>query len=139
MMNKGLSRFIEAQETVYGQALSEIQHGRKQSHWMWFIFPQIQGLGFSETSKHFAIRDSEEASAFLKDPILGSRLVNICNELLKLKTNDAHLIFGSPDDIKLKSSMTLFASLPETNPVFHQMLEKFFQGEPDKKTLELIR
>ena len=138
-MNKDLSRFTEAQEKVYADALSEIQRGRKQSHWMWFIFPQIQGLGFSVTSKHFSIRDREEASDFLKDPVLGSRLVNICNELLKLKTNDAHTIFGSPDDIKLKSSMTLFASLTETNPVFHKVLEKFFQGEPDKKTLELIR
>jgi uncharacterized protein (DUF1810 family) len=138
-MNKGLSRFTEAQESVYAEALSEIKKGRKQGHWMWFIFPQIHGLGFSETSRYFAIRDIEEASDFLKDPVLGSRLVNICNELLKLRTKDAHLIFGSPDDMKLKSSMTLFASLPETNPVFHQVLEKYYRGESDKKTLELIR
>jgi len=136
---KDLSRFIEAQEKVYADALSEIQHGRKQSHWMWFVFPQIQGLGFSETSKYYAIRDRQEASAFFNDPVLGSRLVSICNELLKLKTNDAHAIFGSPDDIKLKSSMTLFASLPETNPVFQLVLKKFFHGESDMKTLELIR
>ncbi len=138
-MNKGLSRFKDAQETIYAEAFSEIQQGRKQGHWMWFIFPQIQGLGFSETSKFFAIRDLEEASDFMNDPVLGSRLVSICYELLKLDTDDACAVFGSPDDMKLKSSMTLFLSLPETNPVFHLVLEKFFQGEKDRRTLELIR
>jgi uncharacterized protein (DUF1810 family) len=134
-----LSRFRDAQEPVYAEALTEIQHGKKRGHWMWFIFPQIQGLGFSETSKFFAIRDIAEASAFLNDPDLGSRLINICYELLKLETHNANAIFDSPDDIKLKSSMTLFSSLKETNPVFHMVLEKFFQGKQDIKTLELIR
>jgi uncharacterized protein (DUF1810 family) len=137
-MNKGLERFKEAQESVYAEAFSEIQRGKKQGHWMWFIFPQIQGLGSSETSRFFAIKDAEEGSSFLKDPVLGSRLINTCNELLKLETHNAHVIFGSPDDIKLKSSMTLFSALPGTNPVFDLVLKKFFQGEKDTRTLELI-
>ncbi len=105
---------------------------------MWFIFPQIQGLGFSETSKFYAIKDIDEAEKFLKHPVLGSRLINICNELLTLKSNDANKIFGTPDDLKLKSSMTLFSSLPNTHPVFRLVLEKFFHGTKDNKTLQII-
>ena len=137
-MDNSLKRFTDAQENSYAVALSEIQQGRKQSHWMWFIFPQITGLGFSETSRYYAIKDLQEAAGFLKDPVLGSRLINISRELLKLKTNDAHRVFGSPDDLKLKSSMTLFSMLPDTNPVFQLVLEKFFNGEKDTKTLHLI-
>ncbi len=133
-----LKRFIDAQEKDYQVALSEVKNGRKQSHWMWYIFPQIQGLGFSETSKYYAIKDSNEAEEFLKHPVLGSRLVSICNELLKLKYDDANKIFGSPDDLKLKSSMTLFSSLLDTNPVFQSILEKFFSGTKDNKTLRII-
>jgi uncharacterized protein (DUF1810 family) len=134
---KSLKRFIDAQETDYKRALQEIKNGRKTSHWMWYIFPQIQGLGFSETSKLYAIKDTDEASEFLSHPVLGKRLVEICKELLQLKSNDAHSIFGSPDDMKLQSSMTLFASL-NTNEVFQQVLEKFFKGAKDVKTLHLI-
>jgi uncharacterized protein (DUF1810 family) len=105
---------------------------------MWFIFPQIAGLGFSETSRHYAIKDLQEAAGFLNHPVLGSRLINISRELLKLKTNDAHRVFGSPDDLKLKSAMTLFSMLPEADPVFQTVLEKFFNGEKDIKTLRLI-
>ncbi len=137
-MKTRLYRFTVAQETAYEKAFSEIHHGKKETHWMWFIFPQIRGLGYSETSKHYAIEDIKEASEFLKDPILGSRLINICHELLKLETNDAHKIFGTPDDLKLKSCMTLFLSLKDTNPVFKLVLDKFFNGQPDSKTLELI-
>ena len=133
-----LKRFIEAQEADYQIALSEVRKGRKQSHWMWYIFPQIQGLGFSETSKFYAIKNINEAEEFLNHPVLGSRLVHICNELLKLKSNDANKIFGSPDDLKLKSSMTLFSSLHNTNPVFQLVLEKFFNGTKDNKTLRII-
>lgn len=133
-----LKRFIDAQQADYQTALSEVKHGRKQSHWMWYIFPQIQGLGFSETSKFYAIKDIIEAEEFLKHPVLGSRLINICNELLALKSNDANKIFGSPDDVKLKSSMTLFSSLPDTNPVFQMVLDKFFNGTKDNKTLQII-
>ena len=132
-----LERFIEAQEKYYERALSEIRAGQKQSHWMWFIFPQIQGLGFSETSKFYAIESIGEAEAFLKHPILGGRLVNICNALLQLPSNNANKIFGSPDDLKLQSSMTLF-SLLKNDPVFKMVLEKFFNGKKDPKTLEII-
>ena len=132
-----LQRFIDAQETSFEAALSEIKNGRKKSHWMWYIFPQIQGLGISETSKFYAIKDLNEAEEFLKHPILGHRLVRLCNELLKLESDDANRIFGSPDDLKLKSSMTLFSSL-NINPVFQMVLEKFFHGTEDMKTLEII-
>jgi uncharacterized protein (DUF1810 family) len=137
-MDNSLKRFTDAQENSYAMAFSEIQQGRKQSHWMWFIFPQIAGLGFSETSRYYAIRDLQEATGFLNHPVLGSRLINISRELLKLKTNDAHRVFGSPDDLKLKSAMTLFSMLPEADPVFQTVLEKFFNGEKDIKTLRLI-
>jgi uncharacterized protein (DUF1810 family) len=132
-----LERFIDAQERSYQIALSEIKNGRKQSHWMWYIFPQVQGLGFSETSKFYAIKNIDEAKEFLLHPVLGNRLVNLCNELLKLESDNANSIFGSPDDLKLKSSMTLFSSL-NINPVFQMVLDKFFNGTGDNKTLELI-
>ena len=134
---KGLERFINAQEKSYSSALKEIKNGRKQSHWMWYIFPQAQGLGFSETSKFYAIKDIAEARAFLQHPVLGSRLIEICEELLKLESNDAHKIFGSPDDLKLHSSMTLFAAL-NIHPVFSLVLKKFFNGAKDRRTLEII-
>jgi uncharacterized protein (DUF1810 family) len=137
-MKNRLNRFTEAQETTYEKAFSEIRHGKKETHWMWFIFPQIRGLGNSETSKYYAIEDINEASEFLKDSILRGRLIKICHELLELQINDAHKIFGAPDDLKLKSCMTLFLSLKETNPVFKLVLDKFFNGEPDVKTLDLI-
>jgi len=133
-----LKRFIEAQENTYATALAEIKNGRKQSHWMWFIFPQLQGLGFSETSKYYAIADRAEAQAFLNHPLLGSRLVAICKALLLLESTNATKILGSPDDVKLKSSMTLFASLQHTNPVFEAVLDKFFNGTKDAKTMQLL-
>ncbi len=132
-----LKRFIDAQETAYQTALSEIRNGRKRSHWMWYIFPQIQGLGFSETARFYALKDREEAADFLAHPILGRRLLEICHELLGLTTNDAHHVFGSPDDLKLKSSMTLFAAL-RSNPVFQQVLDKFYHGTQDDKTLRIL-
>lgn len=133
-----LKRFIDAQQADYDIALLEIRNGRKQSHWMWYIFPQIQGLGFSETSKYYAIRNKTEAEEFLKHPVLGSRLVEICEEVLRLKGNDANKIFGSPDDLKLKSSMTLFSLVNNSNPVFQKVLDKFFNGSKDNKTLQII-
>jgi uncharacterized protein (DUF1810 family) len=133
-----LKRFTDAQETDYQTALSEVKDGRKKSHWIWYIFPQIQGLGFSEISKFYAIKDTDEAAEFLGHPVLGERLVHISRELLELHGNDANKIFGSPDDLKLKSSMTLFASLPDTDPVFQLVLDKFFNGAKDSKTLNII-
>jgi uncharacterized protein (DUF1810 family) len=133
-----LERFINAQERDYDNALAEIKNGRKRSHWIWYIFPQIQGLGFSEMSKPYAIKSLDEAEAYMQHPVLGQRLIEICTALLQLKSNDAHAIFGSPDDMKLRSSMTLFASLPDAYPVFQSVLEKFFDGKGDSQTLHLI-
>jgi uncharacterized protein (DUF1810 family) len=133
-----LQRFLDAQKADYEIAFSEVKRGKKRSHWMWYIFPQIHGLGFSETSKLYAIKNPDEASEFLNHPVLGKRLIDISKALLDLPFNDAHAVFGSPDDIKLKSSMTLFASLPNTDPVFQSVLEKFFDGRKDDKTLKII-
>ncbi|MEX8547303.1 MAG: DUF1810 domain-containing protein [Mucilaginibacter sp.] len=134
-----LKRFLDAQKNDYQTALAEIENGKKRSHWMWYIFPQIQGLGFSETSRFYAIQDLKEAEAFLNHPILGSRLAQICEALLQQKSNNANQIFGSPDDVKLKSSMTLFAAVPNANPVFQAVLEKFFGGTKDIQTLRIIQ
>ncbi len=133
-----LQRFTEAQERDYQAALTEIRNGRKQSHWMWYIFPQIQGLGFSATSKFYAIKDLHEAADYLNHPVLGKRLVEISAAILQLAGNNATSIFGNPDDLKLKSCMTLFAALPHTNPVFNLVLEKYFKGAKDSKTLQII-
>jgi uncharacterized protein (DUF1810 family) len=140
-MNKGtsLQRFIDAQRKDYEIALSEIKHGRKRSHWMWYIFPQIQGLGFSSTSKLYAIKDLHEAASYLQHPVLGNRLIEICTELLALPGTDADAIFGSPDDLKLRSSMTLFCSVPGSNPIFSEVLDKFFKGAKDARTLEILK
>jgi uncharacterized protein (DUF1810 family) len=137
-MENSLKRFLDAQEKMYTIAFSEIQQGKKKSHWMWFIFPQIEGLGFSETSRFYAIKDLREADEFLKDPILGTGLINVSRELLKLKTDDPYQVFGNPDNRKLQSSMTLFSFLTEADPVFLMVLEKFFKGEKDIKTLHII-
>lgn len=139
-MNKHrLQRFIDAQEKSYSTALSEIINGKKRSHWMWYIFPQIRGLGMSEMSKLYAIEDMQEAAEFLNHPVLGSRLVRICVELLHLTGNDAHAIFGSPDDLKLHSSMTLFSLAPSADPVFQKVLDKFFAGTKDEQTVAIIK
>lgn len=133
-----LNRFKEAQEKAYTQALSEIKQGRKQSHWMWFIFPQIAGLGMSATSRFYAISCLDEAKEYLADEILGSRLIEISSELLKLHTNDPVKIFGSIDAMKLQSSMTLFSLVDGAPDVFKQVLNKFYNGELDKKTINII-
>lgn len=134
-----LQRFIDAQKNDFEIALSEIKSGRKRSHWMWYIFPQIRELGFSETSKFYSIKSLGEAQEYLHHPVLGKRLIEISQSLFDLPSNNAHAIFGSPDDVKLKSSMTLFASLSKTDPIFQSILEKFFYGEKDDKTLVIIR
>ena len=135
---KDLTRFMEAQERDYQAAFAEVKKGKKRSHWMWYIFPQIEGLGISEISQFYAIKDMQEAESYLKHPVLGSRLIRICKELLKQDVSDANLIFGSPDDIKLKSCMTLFASLENTDEVFQEVLNKYFKGAKDDKTLSII-
>jgi len=133
-----LQRFLDAQESDYATALAEIKSGRKRSHWMWYIFPQIQGLGFSETSKYYAIKNLGEARAYLAHPVLGTRLAQISCVLLSLPGNNPTQVFGSPDDMKLKSCMTLFASVPGTVNLFQQVLDKYFTGEKDARTLQLI-
>lgn len=138
-MNYDLSRFIKAQKEDYQLALSEIKNGKKESHWMWYIFPQIIGLGMSETSVYYSIQNIEEAKAFLEDEYLGWNLIEICKALLSLSVNNAMAIFGSPDDMKLKSSMTLFncASDEEQN-IFAEVLNKFFDGNQDVLTLGIL-
>ena len=133
-----LKRFLDAQENDFERALAEIKRGRKQSHWMWYIFPQIAGLGFSQTSKFYAIKDRGEAENYLAHPLLGKRLVEISNALLSVEGKTANQILGSPDDVKLKSSMTLFRALDDTDPIFQKVLDKYFNGAKDDKTLELI-
>lgn len=138
MKEDNLERFIEAQNADYQTALSEIKNGRKQSHWMWYVFPQILGLGFTDTSKFYAIKDITEAGQFLSHPLLGSRLITISRELLKLDSHDAGKVFGSPDHLKLKSCMTLFSLVSNADPIFQLVLDKFFRGEKDDKTLRII-
>ena len=138
-MEYDLERFIRAQETDYRTALAEIRDGRKRSHWMWYIFPQIAGLGFSSTSKYYSLKNVEEAKAYLDDEILGKRLMEISGVLLNLESSDAAKIFGTPDDMKLRSSMTLFSRVKGADPVFQKVLDKFFGGLPDEKTMHLLR
>lgn len=133
-----LNRFTDAQANAYHKALAEIKSGRKGSHWMWYIFPQLKGLGLSSISQHYGIIDIGEAQAYKRHPALGHRLREITGALLNLDTNDANEVFGSPDDLKLRSSMTLFNALEDTDPVFNQVLTKFFQGKPDPLTLALL-
>lgn len=129
---------MEAQEYDYQAAFAEIKRGKKQTHWMWYIFPQIRGLGYSETSRYYAIKDLDEAKEYLAHPVLGTRLIRICNKLLTLESTDAQQIFGSPDDKKLRSSMTLFALVPGSDEVFNKVLQKFFQGQRDPQTITLL-
>jgi uncharacterized protein (DUF1810 family) len=131
-------RFLIAQESDYNTALAEVKAGKKQSHWMWYIFPQLKGLGSSDTAAHYAIDSLAEAEAYLQHPILGCRLIAICDELLKLSTNDANVVFGYPDELKLKSSLTLFEAAADQKTVFAQVLAKFFNEERDQLTLKLL-
>ncbi len=132
-----VERFIKAQEESYGQALEEIKNGHKRSHWMWYVFPQLKGLGRSETARYYGIANRTEAEAYLADPLLGSRLLEISGELLKLESCDAREVFGRPDDVKLKSSMTLFY-LVDGNLIFKAVLDKFFAGELDEVTADQL-
>jgi uncharacterized protein (DUF1810 family) len=133
-----LSRFLEAQQTIYEQALSEIRNGRKRSHWMWYIFPQFDGLAFSSTSKHYAIKSLDEARAYLRHPLLGPRLLASAEAAIRIDGRSATQIFGSPDDLKLKSCATLFACVSPAGSVFHQLLAKYYQGDADIRTLGLL-
>jgi uncharacterized protein (DUF1810 family) len=133
-----LIRFVQAQEDDYAQALAEIRGGRKRSHWMWYIFPQFDGLGHSSMSKRYSIKSLAEAEAYLRHPILGPRLVECCEAALGIEGRSAHDIFGSPDDIKLRSCATLFARVSPAGSVFESLLDQYFQGDRDDRTLRLM-
>lgn len=133
-----LKRFLDAQERDYEQALKEIRSGRKRSHWIWYIFPQLEALGYSSTAKYYGIRDLDEAKAYLAEPTLRARLIEISEALLALPENDPSTVMGYPDDLKLRSCMTLFLAADPDCPVFQQVLDKYYGGKPDPRTLELL-
>ena len=133
-----LHRFVTAQEGDYAQALQEIQSGRKRSHWMWYIFPQVAGLGFSSMSQRYAIQSLAEAKAYLTHPLLGPRLTAIAEAAFAVEGRSAHDIFGDPDDMKLRSCATLFTQVSPPGSVFHRLLDKYFQGKSDGDTLRLL-
>lgn len=133
-----LNRFLTAQEYNYEDALREIKNGKKCSCWMWYVFPQIKGLGQSNMAVFYAIEDKEEAEAYLKHEVLGKRLREITEELLKLETNNADQVFGYPDNLKLRSSMTLFACVTPEETIFQEVLNKFFTGQMCERTLNLL-
>lgn len=133
-----LDRFVEAQAPVYTRALDELTAGRKQSHWMWFIFPQLSGLGRSPMSQHYAIHSLQEARDYLSHPLLGARLKDCTGAVLAVQGRSAHEIFGTPDDLKFHSSMTLFAHAAPDEPLFRTALEKYFEGREDALTLEKL-
>ncbi len=134
-----LSRFLEAQEGVYSTVLAELRGGHKRSHWMWYIFPQIDGLGFSSTTRYYAIKNEEEARQYLKHPVLGARLLECAKTVLDVDGRSASEIFGPPDDLKLRSSMTLFAQVSDPDSVFARVIDKYFHGKRDDKTLALLK
>lgn len=133
-----LQRFVDAQSRVYATALGELRLGRKQTHWMWFIFPQMAGLGLSSTAEFYAIKSLDEAKAFLAHPVLGPRLRDCTATVNALEGRSANEIFGFPDDLKFRSSMTLFQAAAPDEPAFGEALAKYFGGEPDPLTLELL-
>lgn len=138
MKSYDLNRFSRAQERDYVQALREIRAGRKASHWMWYIFPQLRGLGYSSTAQYYGIEDLDEARAYLADPLLRARLEEISSALLGLEGRSAEEIMGWPDVLKLCSSMTLFSRAAGSPNVYEKVLEKYYQGREDRKTLSLL-
>ena len=135
----GLDRFLSAQAGDYDTALREIRAGRKRSHWMWYIFPQIQGLGFSHTAQFYAIENLEEAREYLAHPVLGARLKEISSALLELEDLSASEIFGYPDDLKLRSCMTLFRLADLDCKVFQDVIDKYYDGVPDSRTVRIVQ
>ena len=133
-----LARFVEAQRDTYGQALAELTAGRKRGHWMWFVFPQIAGLGRSATAQRYAVADLAEARAYLAHPVLGPRLVECAQALLGVADRTAEQILGYPDDLKLRSSMTLFARAAGDPTVFRAVLDRYYGGEDDPATLQRL-
>ena len=133
-----LTRFVSAQQSTFDVALSELRRGRKESHWIWFIFPQMDGLGSSPTAIRYAIRSQDEARAYLNHSVLGPRLLQCCRAILLVRGKSASEIMGYPDDLKLRSSMTLFSLVTGSHPEFGEVLEKYFEGQPDQRTIELL-
>ena len=134
-----LERFVDAQAGTYAQALAELRAGRKTSHWMWWVFPQVAGLGMSGTSQAYAVADLAEARAYLQHDVLGPRLLECCQALLALEDASAERVLGSVDAMKLRSSMTLFAAADPDEPVFTEVLDRFYDGERDERTVRLLR
>ena len=134
----GLNRFTKAQESDYLKALSEIRNGKKRSHWMWYIFPQFDGLGSSAISRYYSIKSLAEANAYLSHPVLGRRLKECVKALMNIENRSAHDIFGSPDDMKLKSCATLFAFISPAGSVFEQLLDRYYEGDRDTRTIQLL-
>jgi uncharacterized protein (DUF1810 family) len=135
----GLDRFVSAQERVFDQVVAELEHGHKTSHWMWFIFPQLRGLGQSSMALKYGLLSASEALAYARHPVLGSRLVHCAQLMLAVANRSAHEILGSPDDLKLHSCMTLFNEVAPDEPVFAQVLSKYYDNAPDVRTIELLR
>ncbi|MGB3508233.1 MAG: DUF1810 domain-containing protein [Microcoleaceae cyanobacterium] len=133
-----LSRFISAQERIYENVIAELKSGKKRTHWMWYIFPQIDGLAKSKTSKHYAIKSIEEARQYLNHPVLGRRLLECAEIVFAIERSSISEIFGYPDDLKFQSCMTLFSCLAESESVFVGILDKYFNGERDFKTLQIL-
>ena len=133
-----LRRFVTAQADDYATALAEVRAGRKRSHWMWYVFPQLDELGSSPTAKQYAIKSAAEARAYLDHPTLGPRLVRCCVAALEVEGRSAREIFGSPDDLKLRSSATLFAAVSPPGSVFRRVLDRYFDGKPDGRTEQLL-
>jgi uncharacterized protein (DUF1810 family) len=134
-----LERFVDAQRPVYGAVLAELRAGRKQSHWMWFVFPQLRGLGRSPTSQYYGVSSLAEASAYLGHPVLGTRLAECTAAVTSVEGRSAREIFGSPDDLKFRSCLTLFLAAGPLDPVFDAALDKYFSGQPDERTLQLLQ
>lgn len=138
-MEFDLMRFVDAQAPVYDRVIGELSDGKKRSHWMWYIFPQVSGLGFSIMSQRFAIGSKAEAAAYLAHPLLGTRLIECTEAMLSHKNLSAHAILGSPDDMKFRSSMTLFETVSEKGSPFERALQQFYHSERDEKTLALLK
>ena len=138
MKNYNIQRFIDAHRRSFHVALGEIKAGYKVSHWMWYIFPQIKGLGRSEIAEYYAIENLDEAKAYLAEPVLAEHMQKICEALLENESSNAEEVMGWPDDLKLRSSMTLFKEADPDNAIYQKVLDKFFDGEADEKTLEIL-
>ncbi|AFZ35617.1 protein of unknown function DUF1810 [Stanieria cyanosphaera PCC 7437] len=133
-----LNRFINTQNQVFDRVLAELKNGRKRSHWMWYTFPQLDGLAQSTTSKYYAIKSPEEAIAYLNHPVLGARILECANTIVAIEGKTVSEIFGYPDDLKLKSSMTLFSEV-SAEPIFIRVLDRYFHGDRDDRTLQLLK